>query len=87
MTELEQRAMRLYRARIASLVAKTAHRKKAAEVGCCEHDTPCYRCAPYEREPCDSCVAKMPLWNARQDAAREAGSALRALMNLAKKMA
>ena len=89
--DLEAMVVRLVRARDARIAAKAIYGELAERLGTCLQATsqegPCYyahRLRPVE--PCEVCQLKIPAWNARQAAAKEAGAALRVLVNAGRRL-
>lgn len=84
MTPLESHVLRLFEARKAALVAKTARADLAAKIGNCKanlaEDSACFRSRLLKDHWCDICKAKLPLWEDFRRKADIAGAALRAVL-------
>ena len=93
MTELEQAAINLYKARLARDKAKENLRKFREKYGGCDmardeiySQSPCYISRPfYEKAWCNICKKSQPFYLKRKAAGNKVASAMRRLMNLCNK--
>lgn len=91
MTELEQAAIDLYKARMKRDKTKKVLREYREEYGSCKMEIPvygvqeCYREQKPEDQWCEVCQGSQPLYLERKEAGNKVASSMRRLMNLCSK--